>query len=194
MKKKTILFILLPLLLIFLLLVIYIYFNDNYKFKFEYEIYNYFKFSNGKKLIVEIPSDNNIKYLNGKDILDKLKNKDATIIYFGYSYCPWCRSIINPLVEIVNENKIDNFYYVNVKKMDSSVINELKNTLDNYLKYDEEGIKKLYLPDVYFVKDGDIKYHYISNIESYLDPFVKMSDEEKKELKEIYQKGINLIK
>ena len=173
---------------------IYIYSRDNLRFKFEYEMYNFFSFSNGKKIITEIDMDNNIKYITGKDILNKLDSEEATIIYFGYPYCPWCRSVISTLVDVVKENKISNFYYVDVHKIDDDTIKKIKIRLDEYLDNNEEGIKTLYVPDVYFIKDGDIKFHHIANVSGYKDPFTKMTDEQVKELKSIYLEGINLIK
>ena len=95
---------------------------------------------------------------------------------------------------MVKENKISNFYYVDVHKIDEDTIKKIKIRLDEYLDNNEEGIKTLYVPDVYFIKDGDIKFHHIANVSGYEDPFTKMTDEQVKELKSIYLEGINLIK
>lgn len=192
--KKIIIIIASSLILIFISFFMFIYFNDNLRFKYEYEILNLFKYENGKKIKVNIDKDNNIKYIYGKEVLNKLESKEGTIIYFGYSDCPWCRSIISTLTDVVIENKIDNFYYVNVKKIDNFTISQIKIKLDDYLKINDEGIKTLYVPDVYFIKDGDIKYHYASNVDSVKNPYKKMNKEQKNELKNVYQNGINMIK
>ena len=173
---------------------LYIYSNDNLRFKCEYEMYNKINFSNGKKIVVDIDVNNNIKYITGKEILNKLDSKEPSIIYFGYPECPWCRSVISALVDVVNENKINNFYYADLNSIDSSTINKIKIRLDEYLDNNEEGIKTLYVPDVYFIKDGDIKFHHVANVSGYKDPFTKMNDEKVNELKNIYLEGINLIK
>jgi len=131
---------------------------------------------------------------DGKELLNKLESKESTVIYFGYSDCPWCRSIISTLTDVVIENNIDNFYYVNVKKIDKSTVNKIKIKLNDYLEENDNGIKTLYVPDVYFIKDGDIKYHYLSNIDSVKNPYKKMNEEQIKELKDIYQNGIDMIK
>lgn len=192
--KKIIIIIASSLILIFISFFMFIYFNDNLRFKYEYEILNLFKYDNGKKIKVNIDKDNNIKYIYGKEVLNKLESKEETIIYFGYSDCPWCRSIISTLTDVVIENKIDNFYYVNVKKIDNFTISQIKIKLDDYLKINDEGIKTLYVPDVYFIKDGDIKYHYISNVDSVKNPYKKMNKEQINELKNVYQNGINMFK
>lgn len=192
--KKKVLIISLIIFGILMLFGIYIYSNDNLRFKYEYEMYNYVSFSNGKKISVDIDRNNKIKYITGKEILNKLDNEEPTIIYFGYPYCPWCRSVISNLVDIVTENKISNFYYVDVNNVDAGTISKIKIRLDKYLDYNDEGVKTLYVPDVYFIENGDIKFHHVSNIESYKDPFTKMTDERIKELKSIYQSGIDLIK
>lgn len=192
--KKKILLISFVIIFIFSLLGIYIYSNDNLRFKYEYEMYNKINFSNGKRIIVDIDVNNNIKYITGKEILNKLDSEDASIIYFGYPECPWCRSVISTLVDVTIENKINNFYYVDLNLIDNSTISKLKIKLDEYLDNNEEGIKTLYVPDVYFIKDGDIKFHHVANVSGYKDPFTKMTDEQVKELKNIYLEGINLIK
>ena len=192
--KKIIIIIVSILILIFISFFMFIYFNDNLRFKYEYEILNLFKYENGKKIKVNINKDNNIKYIYGKELLNKLESKESTIIYFGYSDCPWCRSIISTLTDVVIENNIDNFYYVNVKKIDKSTVNKIKIRLNDYLEENDNGIKTLYVPDVYFIKDGDIKYHYLSNIDSVKNPYKKMNEEQIKELKDVYQNGIDMIK
>ena len=99
------------------------------------------------------------------------------------------------LVDSVRENKIDTLYYVDIHSVDiSSIKNELYEILDPYLREDDEGNKRLSVPDVYVVKDGEIMGHHIGTVESYKNPYNGMSDEQKEELKEIYNDLIKEIK
>lgn len=188
MKKKIFLVLII---ICFLLLTcfIYIYSKDNLRFKFEYELYNNIDYNNGKNIVSEIPTDNKIIYVKEKNLKHILTSGDA-VVYFGYSTCPWCRNIVSSLLNIVNDSNIDKLYYVDVKSVD---VKKALDILDKYLEQDEDGDKHLYVPDVYFIKDGKIVFHHLGVVDSYKNAFSKMNDEQKKELRNIYQKGIDLI-
>ena len=61
------------------------------------------------------------------------------------------------------------------------------------IEFDNDGNKRLYVPDVYFIKDGKIVYHHLGSVDSYKDAFKGMNNKQLKELKNIYQEGIDLI-
>ena len=188
MKKKFFLsFIIIVLFLLFGF--IYIYSNDNLKFKFEYELYNNISYDNGKKIKAKIPFDNNVTYVKEKDLESVLTSGDR-VIYFGYTTCPWCRNIVSPLVEVINDNNLDKLYYVDVHSVNAKSVYDI---LDEYLEFDNDGNKRLYVPDVYFIKDGRIVYHHLGSLDSYKDAFNGMNNKQLNELKSIYQEGIDLI-
>ena len=194
-KKKWIFIVLASILVILAISVMIILTNDQLRFKFSYGIMNYIPYENGEKIVIDIPFDNRIKYLEGEEIID-IFTTETGVIYLGYSSCPWCRNIIEPLIEVAKENDIDTIYYVNVyhEKFDS-IKDELKEILNDYLRVDEETNQKVFAtPDVYFIKDGKIKTHHISTVKSYRNPYRGMNDEQIKELKAIYQAGIEEIK
>lgn len=188
MKKKI--FLIAGIITIILILSgFYIYSKDNYRFKLEYEIYNAIQFSNGKTIKTNIPFDNKVKYIDNKEIKEVLTNKTA-VVYFGYPTCQWCRNIVPILMDATNNSKLDTLYYVNVDEVN---IEEVKSILEPFLKSNDEGEKRLYVPDVYFIKKGKILKHHIGVVDSYKDAFSGMNNEQKKELLEIYQTGINQI-
>ena len=194
-KKKWIFIVLASILVILAISVMIILTNDQLRFKFSYGIMNYIPYENGEKIVIDIPFDNRIKYLEGKEIIDTFTTGTG-IIYLGYSSCPWCRNIIEPLIEVAKENDIDTIYYVNTYDNEfDDISSELMELLDDYLRVDEETNQKvLATPDVYFIKDGKIKAHHISTVESYRNPYRGMNDDQIKELKAIYQAGIEEIK
>jgi len=174
---------------VLLCLGIYVYSQDNYRFKLSYEIYNSIEYNNGKKIPVEIPFDNKIKYVGEKDLKDVLTTKTGVVL-FGYSTCQWCRNAIPVLIETVQKSKIETIYYVDVEAVNTESIKEI---LNPYLREDDEQNKRLYVPDVYFIKDGEILDHHIGTVESYRNAFQKMNEEQKQELQDIYQAGIDKI-
>lgn len=147
MKKEKIIFIFLPILCAIAAIVGYLNFiniesnksEDSIKFKEEYEKYNNKKVSSDKNYpSLEISEKNPIKYSTYEEIIDVIKNQTG-IIYLGFPECPWCRSIIPVLFDIVKDNDINTIYYLNIKNERSSYVVQ-----DNKLVYeiDENGNEK----------------------------------------------------
>lgn len=166
---------------------------DSIRFKFSYEYINLLEYNNGKKIKVNIPWNNQIKYLKENEVIDFL-NSETGIIYFGYNDCPWCRNIVEPLLEIAEEENIDTVYYVDTHSI-KSITDDLYKVLNDYLKTDPETNKKrLAVPDVYFIKEGKIMTHHIGTVDSYNNSYLGMNKTQIEELKDIYRKGIEMIK
>ncbi len=188
MKKKIMMIVIIG--MICILLGIFLYSNDSIRFKLSYEYINQVEYNNGKKIKVNIPWKNGVKYLKKEEIIPFLKEKTG-IVYFGYNTCPWCRNIVPILIDTIKDNHIDTLYYVDIHKTDlSSIREELFTLLDDYLETDEEGKKGLAVPDVYFIKDGKIIGHHLGTVDSYHNPYLGMNELEKQELTGIYQNFI----
>ena len=167
--------------------------NDALKFKEEYEIVN----QNVNAVQMNISEDNPIVYLESYKELDKnLKNKDDFILYLGFPTCPWCRNIIPVLFDSAKENNIDKVYYINVRELKSleDDYKALRKLIDEHLEADEEGIKTLYVPEVFFFKDGKIIGHHLGSVESQVNPTVSLTTDQITELKSIYSSYIIKMK
>ena len=192
MKKKLI--IIVSIILLLLLAGLYCYKKDNIRFKIAYELYNKVELTNGKKIKVSIPIDNNVKYIKEKELIKLLKNGTG-VIYMGYPTCPWCRNAIPILLESIKDNNIKTLYYVDTHSVKlGNVEKELIKEIGEYLKEDSDGNKVIAVPDVYVVKKGKIVGHHRSTVDSYKNPYKGMSDKQKKELKKIYDDMIKEIK
>lgn len=188
MKKRV--FLILGILILFLVgCLAYVYFHDNLRFKLEYEVYNNIAFDNGKTISMDIPYDNKVRYVDEKSLKDILTTKTG-VVYFGYPTCPWCRNIVPILTNVLTNSKIDTLYYVNVESVSTEGV---KDILEEYLKEDAQGNKRLFVPDVYFIQDGKIQDHHRGTVSSYKNAFKGMNEEQKQELSEIYQEGIENI-
>ena len=162
--------------------------TDVEKFKKEYESHN-----NGIEVVVN--SDDLIKYGTSKDILSILENGTG-IIYFGMPTCPWCRNIVPILLNISKQYGMY-INYLNPGELNSDQISDyvkIKEILNPYLEYNDEGVKTLYLPDVYFVKDGKIVGHHLGSASSQSDPYAKLTEEQTNELINIYINYIEQLK
>ena len=100
--------------------------KDADKFKEEYESQNGKKSKSGKEYRkVSIPEDNPVVYATAEEISKKIDNKETFIVYFGFSTCPWCRSVIEELIKCANDSDVDKIYYVDIKDIrDTREINK----------------------------------------------------------------------
>ena len=117
--------------------------KDNYKFSVEY---------------TKVPMDNVFNYKTEDEIIEILENGSG-IVYLGFPECPWCQSYVVYLNEVVKDNGIDNIYYLNIKEMRSNnteKYQKIVNLISEILPYDENGNKRIYVPQVVFVKNGKI--------------------------------------
>ena len=182
--------------------------SDAIKFKEEYEsLNNKDNGYDGKYLRISINDDNVIKYASFEELIDLL-DKGTGVIYFGFPECPWCRNAVPSLLEAADSTGIEQIYYFNAvdirdqKTLDANgeVITtkegteeykELLKKLDKYLlPYDglnDESIKRLYFPSVYFIKDGVVIGKHIDTVESHTDASKELNEKQKLELKGIYE-------
>lgn len=195
MKDKKLLIYLIVFAVLILGFVILSFFNkeqnrtneDSLRFKNEYEALN-------GSIPMTISENNPIKYLDFTET-EQILTTGTGVIYFGFPSCPWCRNIIPVLFNTADKNNWDTIYYVNPRELKSNEknYNKLLEILSNYLR-ESDGKKVLYVPDVYFVKNGTIVGHHLSTVESQVDPTVSLTDEQVQELSNIYQSLFDKIK
>lgn len=187
------------------------YTEDEIKFKTDYESLNGQELAQDYVLkTIDIESDNNVKYIYDKDIIDKLTN-GTNVIYFGWEDCNWCRSIVPTLVKVLKENEIDTLYYYNFKDLRTSYENntdkEKVKIYENILNivgeditstFNEEsnrgGEKKILAPTVIFIKDGNYVGLHVKSVDSHLNSTDELTEEQLKELKKIYKNNISKLK
>ena len=119
--------------------------KDAIKFKEEYESLN--NTSNSDEKVhrsLSISENNPFVYSNAKEILKKIENKETFYIYFGSSYCPWCRSVIEKVIEVAKKNNISTIYYIDIWNGDHNEILRDTYELDenNEIKLVSKGAKE----------------------------------------------------
>lgn len=120
--------------------------KDNIKFKNEYK---------------NISEDNIYTYATSKEIINILE-KGTGVIYLGFPSCEWCQAYVKILNDIAKEEGIEKIYYYNIyddRKNNTINYQKLIKILNNNLMYDDEGKKRIFVPDVYIVKEGKIIGH-----------------------------------
>lgn len=189
--------------------------TDARKFKMEYEILNNRNTEYGSKyLSIKIDSDNPMIYATADEII-KI-SEDTGVVYFGFNECPWCRNAVPALVEAAIESEIDKVYYFDIgddvrdkleltvdKKINviqekskdyQKIYDALYDYLDIYEGLNDEKIKRIYAPTVFFFKDGELMSKHVSTVETHLDAGIMMNDLEFNVLKRIYKEGFEKIK
>ncbi len=181
--------------------------TDAYKFKTEYESLNGKDNGNGKEYrTLNISKNNRIKYSTAKEIVKKMDNKETFVVYFGFARCPWCRSMVENLLELSDKNETD-IYYVDVfdirdikevkdgevietRKGDKyylELLDKMKDVLSDYALTDENGKeyetneKRIYAPNVVAVVNGKPEKLTEGISEDLKDPYGKITDKMKKD-------------
>lgn len=165
--------------------------SDATKFKEEYEAINSVK----DAVQITIDEVNPIKYLMYDELEKKLISEESFVLYLGFPTCPWCRNIINPLFDVAKtKNKV--VYYINVRDLKNSPeqYDKLYNLLYEYLQENADGVKTLYVPDVYFFKGSKVVGHHLGSVDSQENPYISLNDEQIEELKNIYIDLFNELK
>ncbi len=190
--------------------------TDAYKFKTEYEKLNGTTSSTGKTIrSVNIKKDNRIKYSTAEEIVKKIEKGESFLVYFGFASCPWCRSMVENLINISIDKKID-IYYVDVLEIrdileysDNQVVvkregdsfymellEKLSPVLDDYSLRDENGEpvevneKRIYAPNVVSIING-VPNMLVEGVSDELkDPYAKLTNkminESKKQLEKVF--------
>ena len=117
--------------------------KDNYKFSVEY---------------TKVPMDNVFIYKTEEEIINFLETGTG-LVYLGFPECPWCQSYVVYLNEVAKDSGIEKIYYLNVKDMRSNNTpnyQKIVSLLSDILPNDENGNKKVYVPQVVFVKKGNV--------------------------------------
>lgn len=186
--------------------------KDSDKFKEEYELQNGKPTKSGKEYRkLSIPEDNPFVYSTAEEISNKIDNKETFIVYFGFSTCPWCRSVIEELIKCAKDSNVDKIYYVDIKDIrDTREINgngeietikegskgymelleKLDEVLDEYTttvtdsEEDEISLeeKRIYAPNLIAVVEGKATKLEDGISDKLTNPYMELTDEIKKDI------------
>ena len=185
MDKKIKYIVLGVLLLLIASLVVYFVFikkdnnTDNIKFSKEY---------------TSVSKDNVFVYRSKDEIINILEH-GIGIVYLGFPECPWCMAYVPLLNEIAKNEGIEKIYYYNIRedrKNNTEFYQKVVSILNDYLNYDEEGKKRIFVPNVTFVKEGKIIFN--DNETSLISegtPSEYWTEEKKTLFNEKFRKNIN---
>ena len=102
---------------------------------------------------------NNVFVYRNLDEINKILENGTGVVYLGFPDCPWCRGYIPYLNEVAINEHLDKIYYFNIlndRKNNTSGYKKTVQLLNDYLKYDNEGNKRIYVPAVIAVNNCKI--------------------------------------
>ncbi len=109
----------------------------------------------------QVSEDNIYKYASKKEVLSAFDSEKA-VVFFGFPECKWCQAYVKLLNDIAKEYGVNEILYYNIKydrSKNAKFYKQVQELTKDYLQEDEEGIPRMYVPDVYFIKDGKIIGH-----------------------------------
>lgn len=102
---------------------------------------------------------NNVFVYRNLDEINKILENGTGVVYLGFPECPWCKGYIPYLNEVAINEHLDKIYYFNIlndRKNNTSGYKKTVQLLNDYLKYDNEGNKRIYVPAVIAINNGKI--------------------------------------
>ena len=95
-----------------------------------------------------------------RDISSQMDAGNSFVVFAGYENCPWCNVLLNYLNDAATECGV-RVGYLDTRRnpewktnMDIDDYDLLVQLFGEYLSVDDSGNKRLYVPMVFFVKDG----------------------------------------
>ena len=105
-----------------------------------------------------VSKDNPFAYRTGDEIVDILEHGTG-VVFLGFPSCPWCQTYAGYLNDVAKEKGLNTIYYYNIEKDradNTELYQKLVSILKPYLQYSDEGVSRIYVPNVTFVVDGKI--------------------------------------
>ena len=146
----------------------------------------------------EVSEDNVFVYRNIDEII-QIMEEGTGVIFLGFPECDWCQAYVKYLDETAKEMGIEEVYYFNIKEdreENTKEYQKIVKLLDARLQKDDEGNKRVFVPNVSFHAEGKLVGN---NCETSLDtkdlddPEEYWTKEEVKDLKASLTKYMNRV-
>ena len=131
--------------------------------------------------------------MTAADIKAEMDKGSSFAVYCGYNHCPWCNSVVNELNDVLLERG-EVLGYLDTRKnpawqsnMDIDNYDTFVEMFGDVLPVDNDGKKHLYVPHVFFVKDGKLVADYPGTVPSQASPSDPLTEEQLEE----YRTAIN---
>ena len=110
------------------------------------------------KEYTKVTEYNYFVYRESNEIVKILENGTG-VVYLGFPECKWCQAYVPILNEVADIEGLEKIYYYDIleaRKNNTTDYQKMVEILSDYLQYDEEGNKRIYVPAIIFVSKGEI--------------------------------------
>ena len=135
-----------------------------------------------------------------KDIEALMSKKASFVVFAGFSNCPWCNALIRTFNDVCLEEGLTVAYLDTrrnpewLNNMEIDDYDKFVEIFGEWIPLDDDNKKHLYVPEIFFVKDGKAIYGREGVLESLESPSDIMSEEQVEELKADLKSCIDLIR
>ena len=146
----------------------------------------------------QVSEDNVFVYRNIDEII-QIMEEGTGVVFLGFPECDWCQAYVKYLDETAKEMGIEEVYYFNIKEDREENTKEYKKIvelLSERLQKDDEGNKKIFVPNVSFHAEGKLvgnNYETSLDTKGIEDPEEYWTEEEVKDLKASLTKYMNRV-
>lgn len=120
------------------------------------------------------------------------------VLALGFPSCQWCQEAFPILDNVASDLNVNNVYYLNVRGLtrgeEDTEYEQIADLLQDYMGTNEEGEMVIYVPDVFFIKDGEVIAHHLGTTEDHDAHERQMTEDEIEELTNTYINMFNLLK
>lgn len=110
-----------------------------------------------------VADDNRFVVSTSDEILAKFDSGDG-LIFLGFKQCPWCQALAPIVDEAAKKEGLDKIYYLDIsdaRKNNDETYQKIIAKLKGYLRKDEQGNPRVYVPDVTAVRNGKVVGHFL---------------------------------
>ncbi len=145
----------------------------------------------------EVGKNNVFVYRDAEEII-KILEGGTGIVYLGFPECPWCQAYVPMLNEVAKEEGVEKIYYFNIREdrqENTKNYQKIVKLVKNYLMKDDEGNERIFVPNIYAVKNGKILSHNneTSVVDSDITPSQYWTDSKKSDIKQTFKNMIDEV-
>ena len=133
------------------------------------------------------------------DFLNRLDAGETFAAYFGFVDCPWCNDAIS-ILNAEAESAGQKVYYINTRPNSKVSKNSeipdydlLVSRVGEHFGHNDEGESYLFVPFVFFVKEGKIVLTHQGTVSEYEPSIMEMTEKQVEEVRDIYRKGFEMM-
>ena len=127
--------------------------------------------------------------LTVKEMAQAMDEKRTFAVYFGYDSCEWCLDAV-PVINEAAKQSGQTVGYVDTranpaweKNTDIDDYDLLVEKVGEYLEFDDKGVRHLYVPTLFFIKEGKVVQFHEGTLEGHNARNRAMTPEEREELR-----------